>query len=87
VSWRRCLSLAVLCGVLAAGCRSGAGDDPVRAESLKERLANQARAIATLEAENEKLRRQVQELEMEDARLRKEPAKPRAAGGKETRKP
>ena len=69
MSSRRFPSLAALAAALAlsaAGCRGGDASDPVRAESMKKRLANQARAIAMLEAENEKLRAELK-LERERA--------------------
>lgn len=69
MSWKRSLSPAALCVVLAAGCRGG-GEDPARTESMKERLGNQARAIVILEGENGKLRGEIKELEKENEDLR-----------------
>ena len=65
------------CG--GAGCARGGAARPIRAEPLKERLANQAKAIAILESENEKLRQQLKELKSENERLRKALAAPGGA--------
>ena len=88
MSWKLCLSLVALCAALAAaGCRGDAENDPIRAESLRKRLDNQARAIVIMEVENGKLRRRIEDLKMENARLAEDLNKLRGAGKKEMRKP
>ncbi len=78
---RRLLLCASLLLALA-GCNAAAKNDPVSAEPMKERLANQARAVAILEAENAKLHRELDELKKENQRLADELQKLRSAGGK-----
>ncbi len=78
---RRLLLYASLL-LLLSGCKGAAKNDPVSAESMKERLANQARAVAILEAENAKLHRELDELKKENHRLADELKKLRSAGGK-----
>ncbi|HOX07443.1 MAG TPA: hypothetical protein PK280_13655 [Planctomycetota bacterium] len=76
MSWKRLISLAAALGAaILAGCSSGrtapaAPPTVASAEPLKERLANQARAIVELGAENEKLLTEVEALRKELARLR-----------------
>ena len=77
---RRLFSLAL--ALLLAGCNGAARNDPVTAEPDKERLANQAKAIAGLEAENAKLLKEIEELKKDNQRLAEELAKLRPAGGK-----
>ena len=81
---KRLLSLG-LGTVLAAGGCAAAGSSE---ESAAERLANQARAIAVLSAENQGLREQVRELSRENRRLRSEIKKENSgssSGGAESR--
>ena len=68
---RPCRDLLLLgLAAVLAGC-SGRGDPAVpRAEPVEVRLANQARAIAGLSEENERLRREIEELRRDNARLR-----------------
>ena len=69
MSWKWSLSLAGagLVALGAAGCAGAAGGRPapvgaIPAEPAEERLANQAKAIAELEAENAALLRKIEEL-------------------------
>ncbi len=68
--------------LLLAGCNGAAKNDPVSAEPVKERLANQAKAIAGLEAENARLLKEIEEIKKENQRLADELKKLRPAGGK-----
>ncbi len=77
MSWKPWLS-ALGAAALLAGCSAGqtgptspAGQAPLpaTAEAMKERLANQARAIAELSAESDKLLAKIAELRAEIARL------------------
>ena len=87
MNWKRSASLGaatvVAASALAAGC-FGARPEAVapvasiEAEAMKERLANQARAIVELGAENDRLQTRIDELRAEVARLEVE-LKARAA--------
>jgi hypothetical protein len=76
VNWQpfRSAAAAAVLGVAAgAGC-GGARGAPVpagtAAEPAAERLANQARAVAVLQSENERLHEEMAELRRDNARLR-----------------
>ena len=65
----RSLLLVAGAGLIFAGCTKR--EDPVTAESAKQRLENQARAVAALSAENDRLRAEIAELKRENASLRR----------------
>jgi predicted RNase H-like nuclease (RuvC/YqgF family) len=73
---RPLIAAAAAALLLAAGCAATKSADAVTVESAEKRLANQARAVAALSQENEKLRREVSELKKENERLRKLTAGP-----------
>ena len=68
MSWKLFLSCAALVLLLAGGCAGGARK--AEDEPLRERLMNQARAVALLSQENERLRRELEELKAENEALR-----------------
>jgi len=69
--------------LLLAGCAGAAGNAPATAEPMKERLTNQARAVALLEAENQKLREELREVKKENGRLRERLAGEAGEAGKQ----
>ncbi len=82
MSWKRSVSAAALAAAVAAaaGCSGGPTGQadptgpsaPAPAEAMKERLANQARAIVELGVENDRLQARIDELRAEVARLEAE---------------
>ncbi len=70
MSFFRSLALPGLAVLLIAGC-APAKEDTVTPESMKKRLENQAKAVAALSSENDKLRDDIAELKKENASLRR----------------
>ncbi len=68
MNWKLFLSCAALAMLLAGGCAGGA--PKAQDEPLRERLMNQARAVALLSQEVERLRRELEELKAENEALR-----------------
>jgi predicted RNase H-like nuclease (RuvC/YqgF family) len=66
------LSAAGLLALLAAGCLARSKPSAVTAESTQTRLRNQARAVAALSSENNKLRGELKELEARNEALARE---------------
>jgi hypothetical protein len=61
--------LPVVAGLLLLPGCAGGGGDPLSAESMQTRLDNQARAVAALSTENQKLLARIRELQARNEQL------------------